>query len=59
MSLRAAALRSLERHMLEEMGDAMLDLRLAAAAGADPDAERHGLDLRHGVADHGQAIGKL
>ena len=51
--------RTLEGHMLEEMRDAMLAARLAPAAGADPDAERDGLDLGHGVADHGQTIGKL
>ena len=50
---------ALEGHVLEEMGDAVLAFRLAAAAGADPDAERHGLDLGHGMAHHGEAIGKL
>ena len=33
--------------------------RLAAAAGADPDAERDGLDLGHGMTHHGETIGKL
>ena len=43
--LGATARGALEGHMLEEMGDAMLGQALAAAAGADPDAERHGLDV--------------
>ncbi len=43
--------------MLEEMGDAMLAERFAPAPGTDPDAERDGLDLGHGVTDHCQAIG--
>ncbi len=57
--LGAAACGPFERHMLEEMGDAMLAKALAAAPGADPDAERHCLDLSHGVTDHGQAVGEL
>jgi hypothetical protein len=45
--------------MLEEMGDAMLAKAFAPAPGADPDAQRHRLDLGHGVTDHGQAVGEL
>ncbi len=57
--LGAAARRALEGHVFEEMGDAVLGSRLAPAAGPDPDAERDGLDLGHGVADHGQTIGEF
>ncbi len=56
--LRAPPVGPLEGHVLEEVGDAMLGRALAAAAGADPQPERHGLDAGARVADHGQAIGK-
>ncbi len=49
---RGAALRALERHVLEKMRDAVFLLLLVAAAGADPDAERGGLEMRHGVGHH-------
>jgi hypothetical protein len=45
--------------MLEEMRNPVLAGRLAPAAGADPDTERHGLDLGHGVTDDGQTVSKL
>ena len=51
----AAPRRAFEGHVLEEMRDAVLIASLAPAAGTDPDAERHGLDLGHGMADDGQA----
>ncbi len=57
--LGAAPRGPLEGHVLEEMGDAVLAFRLAAAAGPHPDAERYRLDLGHGMAHHGEAIGKL
>jgi hypothetical protein len=57
--LRGPARRSLEGHVLQEMRDAVLAFRFAPAACAHPKPERHGLDFGHGVADHGQAIGKL
>jgi hypothetical protein len=40
---------ALEGHMLQEMGDAMLVGALIAAATAGPDAERGGLQMRHGI----------
>jgi len=41
--------RSLERHMFEEMRDAVLVVAFVTAAGIDPHAERGGLQVRHGV----------
>ena len=52
---RAAALGALERHVFQEMRDAVLVRPLVAAAGADPDAERRGLQMRHAVGDDRQA----
>ena len=40
---------ALEGHMLQEMRDAVLVRPLVAAATAGPDAERGGLQMRHGV----------
>jgi hypothetical protein len=40
---RGAALGALERHVLEQVRNAVLVGFLVAAAGADPDAERSGL----------------
>ena len=54
--LGAAPRGALEGHVLEEMGDAMLGQALAAAAGANPDAKRHRLDVGPGMAHHGEAI---
>src|SRR5262249_30334548 len=48
---RRAPRRSLERHVLEEMRDALLVRLLVAAAAADPHAERRGLEMRHRVGD--------
>ena len=52
----AAPLGALERHVLEQVRDAVLVLPLVARAGRHPDAERHGLDVRHVVGDHAQAV---
>ena len=46
---RGAPRRALERHVLEQMRDAVLVRPLVAAAGADPDAERGGFQMRHRV----------
>ena len=46
---RGAPPRALERHVLEEMRDAVLVAPFVAAAGIDPDAERGGLEMRHRV----------
>ena len=50
-----APLGALERHVLEQMRDAVLVRPLVAAAGPDPDAERGGLQMRHAVGDDRQA----
>ena len=52
---RGAPRRALERHVLEQMRDAVLVGVLVAAAGADPHAERGALQMRHGVGDDHQA----
>jgi hypothetical protein len=52
-----APLRALERHVFEQMRDAMLVRPLVAAAGADPDAERGGFQVRHLVGHDGQTRG--
>src|SRR5262249_21081501 len=54
----AAPRRALERHMLEQMGDAVLIRPLVAAAGTDPHAERGGLEMRHPIRHHHEAGGK-
>ena len=46
---RGAPPRALERHVFEEMRDAVLVVPLVAAAGIDPDAERGRLEMRHRV----------
>ena len=48
---RGAVRGALERHVLEEMRDAVLVRVLVAAAGADPDAERGAFQMRHRVGD--------
>ena len=55
---RAAARGAFERHVLEQMRDAMLVRPLVAAAGADPYAERGGLQMRHRVGHDDKASGK-
>ena len=55
---RGAPRRALERHVLEQMRDAVLVGPLVAAAGADPDAERGGFQMRHRVGDDGKARGE-
>ena len=51
----AAPPRALERHMFEEMRNAVLVAAFVAAAGSDPDAERSGLEMRHRVGHHRDA----
>ena len=55
---RVALRGALERHVFEEVGDAVLRCRLVARAGADIGAEGDGLDARHGLAHHGEAVGQ-
>src|SRR3954469_8392956 len=50
---------TLERHVLEQMRDAVLVGFLVAAADAGPNPERRGLKVRHGVGDYREAGGKL
>ena len=50
-----AALGALERHVLEEVRDAVLRSALVARAGGDIGAERDGLDAVHPLGDDGQA----
>src|SRR5262249_31052775 len=53
-----APCRSLERHVFEQVGYPVLIRPLVAAAGAHPDPERGGLEVRHRVGDDGQTGGK-
>ena len=46
---RAAPPRALERHVLEQMRNAVFVAAFVAAAGIDPDAERGGLEMRHRI----------
>ena len=55
---RGAALGALERHVLEEVRDAVLRLLLVAGAGGDIGAERDGLDPLHPFGDDGEAGGE-
>ena len=55
---RTAPLGALERHVFEQVGNAVLVGVFVAAAGADPDPERGGFQMRHAVGDHRQAGGK-
>ena len=52
---RRARLRALERHVLEQMRQAVLVLLLGARAGADPDAEGGALELVHRMGDDREA----
>ena len=53
---RAAGRGALERHVLEQVGDAVDLGGLVAGADVDPDADRRGLEVRHGLADDAQAV---
>src|SRR5690606_4037363 len=52
---RGAALGALEGHVLEKVRNAVLVRRLVTAAGANPNAERGGLQVRHAVGHDSQA----
>ena len=56
---RRAPRGALERHMFQQMRDAVLVGLFVAAADAGPDAERRGFQMRHGVGDDGKAGRKL
>ena len=49
---------ALERHVLEEMRDAVLVRRFVACPGTNPDPERNRLDVRHVMRHDPQAVGK-
>ncbi len=53
---RGPALRALERHVLEHVGDAVGVLGLVARARTHPDADGRRLQMRHLVGDDGQTI---
>ena len=55
---RRAAPRPLEGHVLEQVREPMLGRRLVPRPGADPDAERGGLEVAHAVGDDAQARGQ-
>ncbi len=55
---RATPRGSLERHVLEEMRNAVLVRPFVPASDADPDAERSGLQMRHRVRHHDETRGK-
>jgi hypothetical protein len=50
--------RSLERHVLDEMADAVQAPRLVAAAGAHEDADADALQVRLGDGDDAHAVGE-
>src|SRR6516162_5772587 len=56
---RGAPRRAFERHMFEEMRDAMFVGPFVAAADAGPDSKRRSLEMGHGIGDDGKAGGKL
>src|ERR1700682_6105282 len=56
---RRAPRGALERHVFQEMRNAVLVGLFVAAADAGPYAERRGLEMRHAVGDDGQAGCKL
>src|SRR5215467_3259977 len=53
-----AALGALKDHVLHEVGEAVFLGDLAAGTIADPDANRDGADVRHGLGDDHQAVGE-
>ena len=57
--LGVAALGALERHMLQEMRDAVDVGVLVPRADLDPGAQRHGLDLVHRIGNDAQAVGEI
>ena len=53
--LRRVRARALEQEVLDEVGDAGARVRLVARAGADPEPERDGADVRDVLRDHALA----
>src|SRR5207247_877416 len=48
----------LEHHVLDEMADAALRVRLVAAAALQPDADGDAAHVRHGLGQESEAIGE-
>src|ERR1035441_7440031 len=55
---RATRLRALEEHVLNEVGQAILLLRLTSRSGVDPEPNRHGSDMRHPFCNDTETVGK-
>ena len=55
---RASALRALEGHVFEHMRDAHDDGSLVTCSTIHPHPHGHAFQLRHGIGNDGQAIGK-
>ena len=47
-----------EDHVLDKVGNAVLVGRLAAGAGADPNAQRYGTHVSHALGDDADAVGQ-
>jgi len=56
--LGGAALGAFKDHMLDEVSDAVLIGSFAARAGADPNADRDGADVRHGLGNDDETVGE-
>jgi len=57
-SFGGAAIRTLENHVFEEVGDAVFREGFAAGAVADPDANGDRTDVLHGLGDDDKAVRK-
>ena len=55
-SFRGAALGAFENHVLDEMREAVFFRDFAARAVANPNADRDGTDVGHGLGDDHEAI---
>nr|WP_247873618.1 hypothetical protein [Azospirillum brasilense] len=55
---RVAAFRSLEDHVLQEMGDAVHRRPFVARPDADPDAAGHRAEMRQVVRQHAESVGE-
>jgi hypothetical protein len=51
-----AALRAFKDHVLQKMGRAIFGGRFPAGAVANPDADRDGTDVLHGLCDNDEAV---
>src|ERR1017187_1453935 len=55
---RAARLGALEEHVLDEVGQAILLLRLTPRSGVDPEPDRYRTDVGHPFGDDTETVGK-